>query len=177
MRRTCRLGIGLIVSLVVLAGCGDDSGSAGAYRAPGTAEPGDAATPTAPEDTDGAACGFLSPEGVEGAIGTPAGTGALDERVSSDQQAVCLYDLADGWIQVLYGYGGDATRHRHTTETLGEMEAHDVAELPDGFYVPDLGMMGAQAGGDYAQVTVHLDDGEPSRDQLIALLEELLASR
>ncbi|WP_203338051.1 hypothetical protein [Nocardioides limicola] len=177
MLRTRRFSTLLIAGLMVLTGCGGSDNAPEGNESP-TPTTGGATEPVDPGERTGADCDFLSPAGIERVTGVAAETGRLEEGLSSDQQAVCMYDLADGgWVQVVYGYDSDATRHRSSTETMGELETEDVDELPDGYYVPDISMMGAQAGSDYAQVALHLDSGEASRDQLLALLQELLATR
>jgi acyl-CoA reductase-like NAD-dependent aldehyde dehydrogenase len=64
-----------------------------------------------------------------------------------------------------------------TALRMGELAAEDVDEFPGGYHVVDLGMMGAQADSDYAQVTLHPDSGNATREQLVALMHELLAGR
>lgn len=177
-RRIVMIGVALGL---LLTGCGDGDPVTTPDQPGGgspTEQPGGEAEPTNQPGATGEACDYLTPQAIERAIGMASGAGRLDDQLSSDRHDVCMFDLADGgWVQVVYEPGGDATRHRATAETMGEFETQDVDELPGGYYVPDLGAMGAQAGSDFAQVALHLDAGEATREQLVALMQELLAAR
>jgi hypothetical protein len=188
-RRLVRcLGVGCATLVLVLAGCaGDPADDTAAGSDPATEEPSAPVEREAVEEQEEGPepmasgtvdpCALLSEAGIAQIIGTPVDPGRFDENLSSDVQGLCQYDLSDGagFVQVLHQSGGTAVQQRSAAEEYAEVATEDVPELPEGFYSPDIGAVGAQAAAAYVQVAYH-NPGTASREEVVALMEELLAA-
>lgn len=152
--RTHTSMIAALLVCVALVGCGDDTDPA----------PDSAAQPTqteqvvngdAREDFSVDACSLLTAEQVAAATGASAEEGEFNAALSNGQQSVCEWQTdasAVAFVQVVVSQSNATAERATAEEVLGVAADTDVPGATDGYVVD--GLVGAQAGPHFVQVTV-----------------------
>ena len=147
-----------LAAVLAVSACGGDE--------PPTPEPDAASSPSGgstPEPADVAtvpdACTLLAADEIEAVTGTAYDDGVIDEAMTSESQAVCQYDPADGGLSfvlvVVNETGAQFALQRESADEGLPTPTEDVQGLGDeAYWSADTGTVATHVGPVFVQVSL-----------------------